>query len=147
MEPVKHHRKSRSLDPTFGSPGHHSSGDTRQAIFWGIRHSFIKIEMKLSLLIKNTFINNHFHQKPHSSKHHIHPHHFHPNPISSKTIFIKIQFHPKPFSSKNSFIKKQFHPKPFSSKTPLSSNNSKPQTQNPKLQTPNPKPQTPNAKP
>ena len=60
-----------------------------------VRYSFIKIGMKLSLLI------NHFHQKP----------------LSSKTIFIKNHFHQKPLSSKTTFIKNHFRQKPLSSET------------------------------
>ena len=67
--------------------------------------------MKLSLSIKklsskNTFIKNHFHQKPLSSK-----------TTFIQTTFIKIHFHPKRLSSENhfhqktTFIKFQFRPK------------------------------------
>ena len=55
-----------------------------------IRYGFIKIGMKVVTFIKTTFIKNHFHQKP----------------LSSKTTFIKINFHQKPFSSKTHFQQK-----------------------------------------
>ena len=71
---------------------------------------------------KSTFIKNHFHQKPLSSKNHFHQNathqnatfiknHFHQKPLSSKTIFFKNQFHQRPSSETN------FITKPFSSKT------------------------------
>ena len=56
-----------------------------------------------SISSKTTFIKNHFHQKPLSSK----P--LSSEPLGSKTTFIKNHFHQKPLSPKTTFIK---NPKP-----------------------------------
>ena len=77
------------------------------------KHKFIKTTfIKKKFSSKSTFIKNHFHQKPLSSKTT-----FIKMPLSSKTTFIKNHFHQKPFSSKTNFIKNQFHQRPLSSKT------------------------------
>ena len=73
-----------------------------------VKYKFIKTTfIKKKFSSKSTFIKNHFHQKPISSK----------NPLSSKTNFIKNQFHQRPISSETTFIKNHFHQKPISSKT------------------------------
>ena len=89
-------------------------------------YGFIKIRMKVVHFIKKfssktTFIKNHFHQKPLSSKTissktTFIKNHFHQKPLSSKTTFIKNHFHQNPLPSKTTFIKNHFHQKPLSSK-------------------------------